>query len=92
MMGDLMSQYGAFYTNAERQFGNFRAQMNANFMRETDHKVTALKEMNAKRNLPPNAGVEQLKKERAAEFKAYIASFLDGFKAKSRRHKNKHRE
>ena len=90
-----MSQYSAFYTNAERQFGqfgNFRAQMNSNFMRETDRKVTALKEMNAKRNLPPNSGVEQLKKERAVEFKAYIASFLDGFKAKSRRHKNKHRE
>ena len=92
MMGDLMSQYGAFHTNAERQFGNFRAQMNANFMRETESKVTDLKTMNAKRNLPPNAGVEQLKKERAVEFKAYIASFLDGFKAKSRRHKNKHRE
>jgi len=92
MMGDLMSQYSSFYTNAERQFGNFRAQMNANFMRETDSKVTALKDMNAKRNLPPNAGVEQLKKERATEFKAYIASFLDRFKAKSRRYKNEYRE
>ena len=80
-----MIQYGSFYTNAERQFGNWCIQTNFAHKLATDKKVQALQEMNAKRNLPPNVGVEQLKKEQAAEFKANIANLLDRFKAKSRR-------
>jgi hypothetical protein len=83
MMGDLLTQYSSFYTNAERQFGNWRIETNCAHKLATDKKVQALQEMNAKRNLPPNAGVEQLKKEQAAEFKTNVANLLDRFKAKS---------
>jgi hypothetical protein len=85
MMGDLLTQYSSFYTNAERQFGNWHIEMNCAHKLVTDKKVQALQEMNAKRNLSANAGVEQLKKERAAEFRANVANLLDRFKAKSRR-------
>ena len=66
MMGDLLTQYSSFYTNTERQFGNWCGQTNFAYNQETDKKVQALQAMNAKFNLPPNAGVEQHKKERAA--------------------------
>ena len=84
MMGDLLTQYSSFYTNAESQFGNWRTETNCAHKLATDKKVQALQEMNAKRNLLPNVGVEQLKKELAVEFKANIANLLDRFKAKSR--------
>jgi hypothetical protein len=82
-MGDLMTQYGSFYTNAERQFGNWRFQTTLAHELETDKKVKALQAINVKRNLPPNTGVEQLKKEQSKELKAYFADILARFKAKS---------
>jgi hypothetical protein len=81
-MGDLMTQYGSFYTNAERQFGNWRTQATIAYEQETNKKVQALQAINAKCNLPPNIGVEQLKKERAGEFKTNFANLLARFKAK----------
>ncbi len=83
MMGDLLTQYSSFYTNAERQFSNWRIETNCTHKLATDKKVQALQEMNAKCNLPLKAGVEQLKKERAVEFRANIANLLNRFKAKS---------
>ena len=85
MMGDLMTQYGSFYTNAERQFGNWRTQTSIFYSQETDEKVQALQAINVKCNLPPNAGVEQLKKGRAGEFKMNLANLLARFTAKSSR-------
>ena len=91
-MGDLMTQYGSFYNNAERQFGNWRVQTTFAHERETDEKVKALQAINAKRSLPPNTGVEQLKKERSEELKAYFADLLARFKAKSSRWTARNRE
>ena len=92
IMGDLLYQYSSFYTNAERQFGNWHGQIAWDHKLETDKKVQSLQEMNARRNLPPNTGVEQFKKERSKEFKTYLANLLDRFKAKSCRWKAHHRE
>jgi hypothetical protein len=64
-MGDLMTQYGSFYTNADRQFGNWHAETTFPHDAETKKQVKAVQMINAKCNLPPNTGVEQLKKERA---------------------------
>ena len=82
-MGDLMTQYGSFYNYAERQFGNWRAKTSFAYDAETNKKVKALQAINAKHNLPPNTGVEQLKKEHAGEFKTYLENLLTRFKAKS---------
>ena len=90
--GYLMSQYGSFYNNAERQFGNWHVQTTYAHERETDDKVQALQAMNVKRNLPPNTGVEQLKKEHSDELKAYFANLLARFKAKSSRWTARNRE
>jgi hypothetical protein len=84
-MGDIMTQYGSFYNNAESQFGNWRFQTTLAHERETDEKVKSLQAINAKCSLPPNTGVDQLKKERREEFKAYFADLLTRFKAKSSR-------
>ena len=92
MMADLMTQYGSFYNNAERQFGNWRVQTTFAHERETDEKVKALQAINAKRSLPPNTGDEQLKKERSEELKAYFADLLARFKAKSSRWTARNRE
>ena len=52
MMGDLMTQYGSFYTNAERQFGNWRVQTAYAREQETDKKVQALQAINVKHKPP----------------------------------------
>ena len=65
MMGDLMTQYGRFYTGATRKFGNIHGQKDWDHQLETEKKFKALQAMNVKCNLPPNTGVEQLKKEPA---------------------------
>ena len=41
-MGDLMTQYGSFYTNPDRQFGNWCAHTSIAYNQETDKKVQAL--------------------------------------------------
>jgi hypothetical protein len=82
-IGDLMTQYGSIYNNTERQFGNRRVKRSFAYNAETNKKVKALQAINAKCNLPPNTGVEQLKNERAGEFKTYLANLLTRFKAKS---------
>ncbi len=84
-MGDLMTQYGSFYTNTERQVGNWRAHMHLAYTQETDKKVEVLRATNVKCNLPPNTGVGLLKKEQAREFKTNAPTLLDRFKAKSSR-------
>ena len=91
-MGDLMTQHGSFYNNAERQFGNWHVKTSFAYDAETNKKVKALKAINAKRNLPPNTGVEQLKNECAGEFKTYLANLLTRFKAKSSRWTARNRE
>ncbi len=72
MMGDLMTQYGSFYTGATRQFSNIHGQKDRDHQLETKEKVKTLQMMSAKCNLPPNTGVEQLKKEHAEELKAHV--------------------
>ena len=91
-MGDLMILYDSFYNNAERQCGNWHAKTSFAYDAETNKKVKALQAINAKCNLPPNTGVEQIKKERASKFKTNIANLLDRFKAKSCRWTARNRE
>ena len=47
-MGDLMTQYGSFYNNVERQFGNWHAKTSFAYDAETNKKVKALQAINAK--------------------------------------------
>jgi len=69
VMGNLMTQYGCFYTRATREFSNIHGPKEWNHQLETKKKVKALQAMNVKHNLSPNTGVEQLKKEHAEENK-----------------------
>ena len=85
MMGDLMTQYGSFYTRATMESSNIHGQKDWDHQLETKKKVKAHQAMNAKCNLPTNTGVDQLKNERAGEFKTYLANLLTRFKAKSSR-------
>jgi hypothetical protein len=83
MMGDLMTHYGSFYTGATRQFSNINGQKDWDHQQETEEKVKALQAMNAKCNLPPNTGGEQLEKKHAEEHKARFYNLMARFKAKS---------
>ena len=85
MMGDLMTQYGSFYTGTSREFSNIHGQKDWTHQLETKKKGKALQAMNVKCNLPPNTGVKQLKKERAEEHKARVDNLMARFKAKSSR-------
>jgi methyltransferase-like protein len=83
MMGDLMAQYGCFYTGATREFSNVYNQKHCEHDLETEEKIKALWATNAKCNLPPNVGVKQFQKKRAEELKTCENNLMARFKAKS---------
>jgi hypothetical protein len=80
-----MTQYSCFFTRATREFSNIHGQKDRDHHLETDEKVKPLQAMNVKHNLPPNTGVEQLKKERAEENKIREDNLMVRFKAKTSR-------
>ena len=46
MMGDLIAQYGSFYTDANRQFSNIHGQSDWDHWLENEEKVKALQVIN----------------------------------------------
>ena len=61
-MSDLKTQYGNFYTGCTRHFQMVCQQHAYDHDLEIQKEITVLQEMNAKRNLNPNMGVDKLKK------------------------------
>jgi hypothetical protein len=85
MIGDLMTQYGCFYTGATGEFSNIHGGKEWEHHLETEEKIKALQVANVRCNLSTNIGVKQFKKERAEEFQAYENAFMARFRAKSSR-------
>jgi len=63
MMGDLLCQYGNFYSGCTRHFQHVCLQHVMDHEQETNKEIKVLQEMNIKRGLSPNLGVDKLKKE-----------------------------
>ena len=82
-IGDLMTQYGCFYTGATREFSNIHGGKEWEHHMETKEKIKDLQVANVRHNLSPNVGGEQFKKERAEEFQAHENAFMARFRAKS---------
>ena len=92
MMGDLMTQYGCFYTGCTRHFQMVCVQEHHKHNLETQKAVKVIQEMNIKRGVPPDAGVDKFKKEQAQALKDHVDDLMKRFQVKSYQWLNYSRE
>ena len=59
---------------------------------ETQKAVKVIQEMNIKRGVPADAGVDKFKKEQAQSLKDHVDDLMKRFQAKSRRWLDRNRE
>jgi len=85
MMGNLMTMYGCFYTGCTRHFQMVRVQEHHKHNLETQKAVKVIQEMNIKRGVPADAGVNKFKKKQAQALKDHVDDLKKCFQAKSRR-------
>ena len=83
MMGDLMTQYGNFYTGGTRHFQMIRAQEHHEHTLETKRGIKVLQEVNVKCCIAPDAGVEKFKQEQTQALKDHVDDLMACFQAKS---------
>ena len=84
-MGDLMIQYGNFYTWCTRHFQQVHFQHAMDHEQETNKEIKVLQEMNTKHGLSPNLGVDKLKKEQKQALRDHVDDLMTHFWAKSHR-------
>ena len=84
-MGDLKTQYRNFYMGCTRHFQMVCGQHSHDHDLETRKEIKVLQEMNTKRGLSPNLGVDKLKKEQKQALKDHVHDLMTRFRAKSHR-------
>jgi len=84
-MGDLCLAYGNFYTGVTNYFTQMRSANVIEYHMETAQEIQLLKEMNTKRGIPADTGVEKLQQECKQALQEHINNLMTCFNARSKR-------